>query len=155
MSKGKLGKTFKTYLDDTGSVGDGAWLVIGIIVDQDDQSEWETAQIDDRETDVSCVLLVQRDGTINFTVNYKKTSDTNLVVATLQRLRDAHIVGDDIGIASMDDVITTVGSTGYQGNYKVTSFPLNKPLKEGATYSGTLKPSAESATVPALVVVSV
>lgn len=143
----KLGGNMKLYLDPSG-VGGSSWTEY-TYVEQDSLNEERTAaEIRNRASDYVKVLGGKLNSTIELTATYHKGN------AQYEALRDAFINNADIGVAVMTGTITDAGEEGLQADCKVVAFNKPRPLEEGASFSFTLRPSAESTTEPAYTEIS-
>ena len=141
------GRDAKLYYSIAG-VGTPTWVLLGRARDVTLNMENVEAEVRDRASNYSKALLGLKDVSIEFSMTYDQDD------AGYEALRDAWETGADIGIAVMDEIITTVGAEGFQADCKVLNFTRNEGLEDSVSVDVTLRPSAASAEEPDLVEVS-
>lgn len=147
-------KTAVLYIDDTGKVGDGAWVGVDLIIDTDETAEWETVVEKCRGEKINTESATNQSLNLSGTLKFRRSS------AILQRFVAAFLAADDaangqIGVWNCTGDNTVEGNQGWQMNAMVKS--MGRPMPDGdyIKYAVTMVPNAANAdtTLPQFVTV--
>lgn len=144
----RLGMQAKLYFKVGGVAAAGAWTELGNVKDL-------TLNLETGEADVTtranagwrATVGTLKDGSIEFQMVWD-TADAGFTA-----IKDAFFANTAIGLAVMDQELTTTGSQGLQADCSITSFSRSEALEEAITVSVTAKPTY-STTAPAWVTVA-
>lgn len=139
----KTGVKCKLYIDDTGGVGDGSWVEIGLVTDTVEITQTkEEVEASDRSSDHNQYLSGQKEDGVEATLIDDPTHPGVI------RLKAAYAADQYVGVAAADGDIAVSGTIAFQMDCEVLELSRSEPLKDKVTRSLNLKRSANSAFVP-------
>ena len=143
---GELGYTEEIYYDADGSIAIPTWVLIPGVVDVQQNSSKNKADIAERNVPVVGVEVTHTVYSVDVTIT-KRNGNTNY-----DALRAAYEAGTRIGIAVMSGPVATSGEKGFQAEAYITSWS-DDGAHEGNTVSLTFEPAANPTTAASVVTI--